>query len=220
MVNKSVKVYSEDYHNHAENYTFKWMPPKGPDDSTIPFDLKNDMLIFSPDKVGNYEIHLSITDIADEIIAEEVFYYLAVEETTAVAIAEPLPKPKPEVKPKEEKKVAPPPIKKSKKKSSSKKVKLDSPKSTKIPDKHLLYTVQVSARPSLEKARIDQLQLLEEGFDAYIQRHYRNDKDAVWYRVRVGSFNDKTIAAKVKRDIDSFLGINSWIDLVKSEESN
>ena len=138
MVNKSVKVYSEDYHNHAENYTFKWMPPKGPDDSPVLFDLKNDMLIFSPEKVGNYEIHLSIADIADEVISEEVFYYLAVKETTVVAIAKPLPEPEPEFKPREEKKAASPPVKTSKKKSPSKKVKKDPPKPVKKPDKYLI----------------------------------------------------------------------------------
>ena len=49
MVNKSLKVYSKDYHNEAENYTFKWEPPIGPSNQPVPFDLKNDMLIFAPD---------------------------------------------------------------------------------------------------------------------------------------------------------------------------
>ena len=81
MVNKTVKVYSQDYHNEAENYTFKWEPPKGPSKNAISFDLKNDMLIFSPDIEGDYQIHLSITDISDEVIAEEMFYYRAIAET-------------------------------------------------------------------------------------------------------------------------------------------
>ena len=41
------KVFSEGYHNQAENYTFKWMPPIGPNDAKVEFHLKNDMLIFS-----------------------------------------------------------------------------------------------------------------------------------------------------------------------------
>ncbi|HJM84216.1 MAG TPA: hypothetical protein QGI69_02960, partial [Candidatus Marinimicrobia bacterium] len=48
MINKTVKVFSQDYHNDAENYTFKWEPPVGPSKMVVPFDLKNDMLIFSP----------------------------------------------------------------------------------------------------------------------------------------------------------------------------
>ena len=87
MINKTVKVFSQDYHNDAENYTFKWEPPKGPSKKAISFDLKNDMLIFSPDIEGDYQIHLSITDISDEVIAEEMFYYRAIAETLEVTIA-------------------------------------------------------------------------------------------------------------------------------------
>ena len=54
MMNKTVKVYSQEYHDEAENYTFKWEPPKGPSKKAISFDLKNDMLIFSPKVEGDY----------------------------------------------------------------------------------------------------------------------------------------------------------------------
>ena len=87
MVNKTVKVYSQDYHNEAENYFFKWKPPVGPSNQPVPFDLKNDILIFSPEIEGDYKIHLSITDISHEVISEEIFYYIAIAETLEVAIA-------------------------------------------------------------------------------------------------------------------------------------
>ena len=88
MVNKTVKVYSQGYHNEAENYFFKWEPPVGPSNRPVSFDLKNDMLIFSPKIEGNYQLHLSITDITHEIIAEELFYYKAIPETLEVSIVE------------------------------------------------------------------------------------------------------------------------------------
>ena len=88
MVNKTVKVYSQDYHNEAENYFFKWEPPVGPSSQPVPFDLKNDVLIFSPEIEGDYKIHLSITDISHEVISEDIFYYRAIAETLDVAIAE------------------------------------------------------------------------------------------------------------------------------------
>ena len=53
MVNKTVKVFSSDYHDQAENYTFKWEPPMDPNNKTVLFDLKNDMLIFSPTVEGS-----------------------------------------------------------------------------------------------------------------------------------------------------------------------
>ena len=88
MVNKTVKVYSQSYHKEAENYFFKWEPPVGPSNRPVSFDLKNDMLIFSPEIEGDYKIHLSITDISHEVISEEIFYYRAFAETLEVAIAE------------------------------------------------------------------------------------------------------------------------------------
>ena len=88
MVNKTVKVFSEDYHGQAENYTFKWKPPIGPNKEKIIFGLKNDMLLFTPKTAGNYEVNLSIEDISEEVVAKELFYFKAIPETTEVAIVE------------------------------------------------------------------------------------------------------------------------------------
>ena len=76
------------------------------------------------------------------------------------------------------------------------------------------YTIQIAAWPSLEQARKDQLRLIEEGFDAYIERHYRKDRDAVWYRVRLGNFSDKNKALEIQDQIESILGIKSWLDII------
>ena len=215
MVNKTVKVYSQDYHNEAENYTFKWEPPKGPSKKAISFDLKNDMLIFSPEIEGDYQIHLSITDISDEVIAEEMFYYRAIVETVEVAIAK--------IKPEEE--ILPPPsvVKKPKKKTTPKVRKKKSSKSSKKTDRqsktsrkseNVDYTIQIAAWPSLEQARKDQLRLIEEGYDAYIERHYRKEKDAIWYRVRIGKFSNKNKALEIQKQVESILGIKSWLDVI------
>ena len=218
MVNKTVKVYSQDYHGEAENYTFKWEPPRGPTKEAISFDLKNDMLIFSPEIEGDYQIHLSITDISDEVIAEEMFYYRAIAETLDVAIAK--------IKPEEE--IPPPPsvVKKPKKKTNPKVRKKRSSKSSKKTDRqsqsrkkfeNVDYTIQIAAWPSLEQARKDQLRLIEEGFDAYIERYYRKEKDAVWYRVRLGKFSDKNKALNVQKQIEIILGIKSWLDVISKK---
>ena len=83
--------------------------------------------------------------------------------------------------------------------------------------KNLHYTIQVAAWPSLEHARIDQLKLIEEGMDAYIQRHYRNKKDEVWYRVRIGNFNSKAKALVVQKQIESITHAKTWLDVLPSE---
>ena len=211
MVNKTVKVYSQDYHNEAENYFFKWEPPIGPSKQPIPFDLKNDMLIFSPDIEGDYQIHLSITDISHEIIAEQMFYYRAITETLEVAIAQIKPgknlltQSSIVKKPKNEKTKHSIPSQKQKKISTAKTA-------------NVQYTIQVAAWPSLEEARINQLQLLEEGVDAYIERNYRKKKDKVWYRVRIGTFSEKIKAQEMQKQIESITGFQSWLDEIPNEK--
>ena len=216
MINKTVKVFSQDYHNDAENYTFKWEPPVGPSKMILPFDLKNDMLIFSPKLEGDYQIHLSITDISDEVIAEEMFYYRAIAETIEVAIA----KPSPEENITKQISTVKKPKKKTRAKTNinqqSKRRKKQNKKSTNIDNVH--YTIQVAAWPSLEHARLDQLKLIEEGMDAYIQRHYRNEDDQVWYRVRIGNFKSKENASIVQKQIESITHAETWLDILPFDQ--
>ncbi|SVD17012.1 uncharacterized protein METZ01_LOCUS369866, partial [marine metagenome] len=129
------------------------------------------------------------------------------------------------IKPEEE--IPPPPsvVKKPKKKTNPKARKKKSSKSSKKTDrqsqsrkknKNVDYTIQIAAWPSLEQARKDQLRLIEEGFDAYIERYYRKEKDAVWYRVRLGKFSDKNKALNVQKQIETILGIKSWLDVISN----
>ena len=214
MVNKTVKVFSQDYHDDAENYTFKWESPAGPSKIAVPFDLKNDMLIFSPELEGDYQIHLSITDISDDVIAEEMFYYRAIPETLEVAIAK---------LSSEMKTTVPSSTVKKPQKKTAKKETINQSKARKKRNKiskntkNVHYTIQVAAWPSLEHARIDQLKLIEEAMDAYIQRHYRNKKDEVWYRVRIGNFNSKANALVVQKQIESITHAKTWLDVLPSE---
>jgi len=211
MINKTVKVFSQDYHNDAENYTFKWEPPLGPSKMVVPFDLKNDMLIFSPKIEGDYQIHLSIADISDEVIAEEMFYYRAIAETLEVAIANPDPAEdiakEATIEQKPKKKV------KTKTKNIKQNTKHNDQSSNKS---NVHYTIQVAAWPSLELARLDQIKLIEEGMDAYIQRHYKNEDDQVWYRVRIGNFKSKEHASSVQKQIESIIHAKTWLDILPS----
>ena len=80
------------------------------------------------------------------------------------------------------------------------------------------YTIQIAAWPSLEQARIDQLKLIEEGIDAYIQRNYRKKNDKVWYRVRIGNFSNKIKAQEMQEQIESITGVKSWLDVIPMEK--
>ena len=57
MMNKTVKVYSKNFHEKAENYTFKWQPPIYKNNKITKFDLKNDMLIFTPSLIFDTSIY-------------------------------------------------------------------------------------------------------------------------------------------------------------------
>ena len=221
MVNRTVKVFSEDYHGQAENYTFKWKPPVGPNKEKIIFNLKNDMLIFTPKKVGNYEVNLSIEDISDEVIAKEIFYFKAVPETTEVAIVESkkgtAPAPPTIIEKKPEKQavgnIQTRLIKEQAPTKSSKK----NTRSTQSNISNAEYAIQISAWPTLEEARKYQLELIDKGFDAYTQHFYLKKKDQVWYRVRVGNYTNRNKALKVMKQIESITGITTWLDIVSTQ---
>ena len=80
------------------------------------------------------------------------------------------------------------------------------------------YTIQVAAWPSLEDARLDQLKLIEEGMDAYIQRHYRIEDDQIWYRVRIGNFKNKEDASIIQKQIESITHAKTWLDVLPSTQ--
>ena len=66
------------------------------------------------------------------------------------------------------------------------------------PNKNLKkYTIQVASWPTLEQARLDQIDLRENGYDAYTEQYYIKSKDQLWWRVRVGNFSNKKIAISV-----------------------
>ena len=221
MVNKTVKVFSEDYHDQPENYTFKWQPIIGPNNEQIIVDLKYDMLIFTPETVGNYEVNLAIEDISEEVVAEEIFYFKAIPETTEVAIVEPKKEIQPPVRSIIEMKAET----QTAIKSESKPANNQKPKKTtavkKQPPRSMVslteYAIQISAWPSLEEARKHQLELIDEGFDAYTQRFFYQKRDLVWYRVRVGNFSNKNKALQVKKQIESFTGITTWFIIVSTK---
>ncbi len=207
-VNRTVKVHSTQFQNNPENYTFAWAPPEGPSKSRANFKVEQNVMLFTPDIEGDYRILLSVESIGGEILHEEEFLFRAKADDASALIEEDIvesPKEKPTQKISEVKI----PIKENVKPKSVKKQ--PSPK----PQVKKNLTIQVAAWPSLEEARKDQLELIDLGFDAYTQRIYIAKKDAVWWRVRVGSFDDESIAKSVRNKLVKIRGNDIWIDNVK-----
>tara|TARA_Y100001970_G_scaffold158669_1_gene194035 strand:+ start:11592 stop:12194 length:603 start_codon:yes stop_codon:yes gene_type:complete len=76
------------------------------------------------------------------------------------------------------------------------------------------YTIQVAAWPNIEQALNDKDSLIKKGYDAYIEKYYNEKKDITRWRVRVGSFENKKLASKVRKDLSEFRGKDLWIDKI------
>ena len=67
----------------------------------------------------------------------------------------------------------------------------------------------------MQEARLSQIELINEGIDAYIEKFYRKKLDQVWYRVRVGNFSDKNRALSIKTQIETLTGIATWLAITE-----
>ena len=74
------------------------------------------------------------------------------------------------------------------------------------------FTIQVAAKPSIEKAKQYQDQLREKGFDAYTESVYKNNKQ-LW-RIRVGNFSDYEKGKLIEKELKKH-GYDTWFTNIK-----
>ena len=80
------------------------------------------------------------------------------------------------------------------------------------------YTIQVSSWKTAKQAHAIRQQLADLGYDAYIQRIWLEDRQEVWWRVRMGDFDDVREAKKARDDIAANTEFESaWVDNVRKE---
>ena len=87
-----------------------------------------------------------------------------------------------------------------------------------IPFDKSRYTIQVASKKNLKDAEKTAANLIESGYDAYIQKAYFRDTDEVWFRVRVGSYDNRETALAVGKVIASAMTTDVWVDFVRFEE--
>ena len=87
-----------------------------------------------------------------------------------------------------------------------------------IPFDKSRYTIQVASKKNLKDAEKTTANLIESGYDAYIQKAYFRDTDEVWFRVRVGSYDNRETALAVGKVIASAMTTDVWVDFVRFEE--
>jgi cell division protein FtsN len=87
-----------------------------------------------------------------------------------------------------------------------------------IPFDKSRYTIQVVSKKILKDAEKTAVNLIESGYDAYIQKAYFRDTDEVWFRVRVGSYDNRETALAVGKVIASAMSTDIWVDFVRFED--
>ena len=213
LVGSTFKIAEKDKFQTNEDVVYQWWVGNKPDGSDYMIRYYGDKAFLTPDIEGNYDVFSSIRNGNDVELALLEFYYTAVPDTLLEIMerevsVEPI-EPKPILEPVEEESTTEIPATEPEKPIESSK--------TSLPHAEDGWTIQVSSRSSMEVARKDQIFLVDNGFDAYIQKVDFTDKNQTWFRVRVGNFPEKTKAQKVQREIQKIWKHDIWIDRVRAE---
>ena len=78
------------------------------------------------------------------------------------------------------------------------------------------FTIQITSKRVLSDAQLFSQKMISEGYDAYIQKTFF-DTDKVWYRVRVGSYDNYNSAKAAADVLSRELGMATWVDFVRKE---
>ena len=79
------------------------------------------------------------------------------------------------------------------------------------------FTIQVGSKKELADAKKVVATLIDAGFDAYIQKAVFKETNEIWYRVRVGSYDNRDTAVAVAESLSSTRLERAWVDFVRYE---
>lgn len=80
------------------------------------------------------------------------------------------------------------------------------------------FTIQVVSKRNLKDAQKTAAELIMAGYDGYIQKAYFKETNETWYRVRIGSYDNRNSANAVAAAVSKNLGIKAWVDFVRFEQ--
>jgi len=86
-----------------------------------------------------------------------------------------------------------------------------------IPEKTDRYTIQITSKRLLKDAQMFTNQLIQKGFDAYIQK-VLFDGNEIWYRVRIGSYDNYGSAKVAANQLSKSLDMATWVDFVRKDQ--
>ena len=61
------------------------------------------------------------------------------------------------------------------------------------------------------------MELIDTGYDAYIQKALFVETNETWYRIRVGSYDKKETAIAVAKTLSKNKAEKAWVDYVRYE---
>jgi len=79
------------------------------------------------------------------------------------------------------------------------------------------FTIQITSKKILKDAQLFSQNLIGQGYDSYIQKVVFNTQD-IWYRVRVGSYDNYNSAKNSADALSSEIGMATWVDFVRKEQ--
>ena len=172
------------------NYIYNWSKPIGTDGG-VEYIIEHDKILVTAKTPGEYKIELLIENLSNKIVHKESFFLNAIPGTNKIETQS---------------------IKNSNDIDFESKEN-DAPK--KIIKSKTRYTIQVASWPNLDQAVKDKEQLISDGYDAYIEKYTNEEKNILRWRVRIGNFEDKNLASKIKKELSNKRGKDIWIDKIK-----
>ena len=79
------------------------------------------------------------------------------------------------------------------------------------------FTIQISSKKELSDAKKVAVNLIESGYDAYIQKALFKETNEIWYRIRIGSYQNKETAIAVAESLSRNRPEKAWVDYVRLE---
>ncbi len=87
-----------------------------------------------------------------------------------------------------------------------------------IPANFKRFTIQVVSKRTLKDAQKTAAELIMAGYDVYIQKAFFKETNETWFRVRIGSYDNRNSAVAVANAVSKSLGIKAWVDFVRFEQ--
>ena len=80
------------------------------------------------------------------------------------------------------------------------------------------FTIQIASKRKLDDAKKVAAKLIESGYDAYIQKANFKESNEVWFRIRVGSYDNRQTASAVAESLSKSQKETAWVDFVRYED--